>query len=168
MPVQLTPEVSLPTIEDLELAGKRVLIRVDFNTPMENQSVADDTRIRAALPTIQYAINQGAKVILVSHLGRPKGKEVPELSLAPVGEHLAGLLEQEVKLTDRPIGEGSVFLAQNLREGEVLLLENIRFHSGETKNNTRLARELASFTDLYVNDAFGAAHRAHAPGGRGR
>ena len=162
MPVQLTPEVSLPTIEDLELAGKHVLIRVDFNTPMEGGQVADDTRIRAALPTIQYAIDQGAKLILVSHLGRPKGKEVPELSLAPVGEHLAGLLEREVKLTDRPIGEGSVFLAQNLREGEVLLLENIRFHSGETKNNPKLAHELASFTDFYVNDAFGAAHRAHA------
>ena len=113
MPVQLTPEVSLPTIEDLDLAGKRVLIRVDFNTPMEDGRVADDTRIRGALPTIQYAIDQGAKLILVSHLGRPKGKEVPELSLAPVGEHLASLLGQEVKLTDRPIGEGSVFLAHS-------------------------------------------------------
>ena len=162
MPVQLTPDVSLSTIEDLDLAGKTVLIRVDFNTPMENGAVADDTRIRAALPTIQYAIKRGAKLILTSHLGRPKGREVPELTLAPVGERLAALIDQEVKLTDRPIGEGTAFLAQNLREGEVLLLENIRFHSGETKNNERLARELAALADLYVNDAFGAAHRAHA------
>lgn len=162
MPVQLTPEMSLSTIEDLDLTGKRVLIRVDFNTPMENGAVADDTRIRAAVPTIEYAIKRGAKVILTSHLGRPKGKEVSALSLAPVGERLAELIDQEVKLTDRPIGEGSAFLAQNLREGEVLLLENIRFHSGETKNNARLARDLAALADLYVNDAFGAAHRAHA------
>lgn len=162
MPVQLNPQVTLPTIEDLSLAGKRVLIRVDFNTPLSEGAVADDTRIRAAIPTIEYALSQGAKVILMSHLGRPKGKEVPSLSLAPVGERLAELLDREVKLSDRPIGEGSAFLAQNLREGEVLLLENLRFHGGETKNVSRFAFELAAFADVYVNDAFGAAHRAHA------
>ena len=162
MAIQVTPQLSLPTIEDLSLSGKRVLIRVDFNTPMDQGSVADDTRIRAALPTIEYALREGAKVILVSHLGRPKGKELPEFSLAPVGEVLAGLLGKEVRLSDRPIGEGSAFLAQNLKDGEVLLLENIRYHSGEVKNNEHLARELAALAELYVNDAFGTAHRAHS------
>ena len=162
MPIQLNNNVLLPTIEDLELEGKVLLIRVDFNTPIADGKVADDTRIRAALPTIKYAIKNNAKVILMSHLGRPKGKEDPALSLAPVGEVLAGHLGQEVILSDRPLGEASAFLAQNLKEGEVLLLENVRFHSGETKNNEHLSRELASFTDYYVNDAFGTAHRAHA------
>ena len=162
MPVQLSTNVFLPTIEDLDIEGRLVLIRVDFNTPIDQGKVADDTRIRAALPTIEYALKQNARVILVSHLGRPKGKEVPELSLAPVGEVLAGYLKREVRLSDRPMGEGSAFLAQNLKEGEVLLLENVRFHSGETKNNDHLAKELAAFTEFYVNDAFGTAHRAHA------
>jgi phosphoglycerate kinase len=162
MPVQLSTNLFLPTIEDLDIAGRLVLIRVDFNTPIEDGKVADDTRIRAALPTIEYALKQNARVILVSHLGRPKGKEVSELSLAPVGEVLAGYINRDVLLSDRPMGEGSAFLAQNLKEGEVLLLENVRFHSGETKNNDHLAKELAAFTEFYVNDAFGTAHRAHS------
>ena len=162
MPIQLSPDVSLTTIEDLDIEGRLVLIRVDFNTPIADGRVADDTRIRAALPTIQYALKKNARVILVSHLGRPKGKEVEALSLAPVGDVLAEHLGQEVTLSDRPLGEASAFLSQNLKEGEVLLLENVRFHGGETKNNEHLARELAAFTDFYINDAFGTAHRAHA------
>lgn len=162
MPVKLSPNVSLPTIEDLDIEGRLVMIRVDFNTPIAEGKVADDTRIRAALPTIEYALKKNAKVILVSHLGRPKGKEVSSLSLAPVGEVLAKHLGREVALSDRPLGEASAYLSQNLKEGEVLLLENVRFHGGETKNNDSLSKELAAFTDYYVNDAFGTAHRAHA------
>jgi phosphoglycerate kinase len=152
----------LPSIEELDLKHKRVLIRVDFNVPLDQGRVADDTRIRAAIPTIQYALNEGAKVILVSHLGRPKGKVTPALTLAPAGEVLAGLLDMEVKLSDRPIGEAPTRLVQDLRDGEVILLENIRFHSGEIKNSEGLSRELALLTEVYINDAFGTAHRAHA------
>lgn len=145
----------------LSLNGKRVLIRVDFNVPLEEGRVADETRIIAALPTIEYALSKGAKVILMSHLGRPKGPD-ESLSLAPVGEVLAGHLNREVLLTDRPVGEGPARLAQSLRSGDVLLLENVRFHTGEEKNSEPLSRELASLADVYVNDAFGAAHRAHS------
>ena len=154
--------LQMTQIDELPVAGRKVLIRVDFNCPIEGDRVADDSRIRAALPTIQYALAEGAACILVSHLGRPKGKAAPQFSLCPVGERLAELLGQDVMLTDAPVGESATRLARELRAGEVLLLENIRYHSGETKNDDSLARHLAALADCYVNDAFGTAHRAHA------
>jgi phosphoglycerate kinase len=154
------------TLEDLgELRGKRVLVRVDFNVPLEHGSdgavVADDTRIRAALPTIRWLRGRGAALILVSHLGRPKGPD-PELSLAPVARRLGELLSEPVMLAPGTTGAEVAQQAESLREGEVLLLENIRFEPGETKNDPELARELAGLAEVYVDDAFGAAHRAHA------
>ena len=151
-----------PLIEQLALEGKRTLIRVDFNVPLDGERIADDSRIRAALPTIKHALDRGARLILTSHLGRPKGKHVPALSLAPVGEHLAGLLNKDILLSDTPVGESATRLAKELRDGQILLLENIRFHPGETKNDDTLARQLAELADVFVNDAFGTAHRAHA------
>jgi len=154
--------MNMSLIDALPIEGKRVLIRVDFNVPLENGVVADDSRIRAALPTIEHAIERGARVILTSHLGRPKGKPDPALSLAPAGEVLAGHLKREVYLSDRPIGPAATRLARDLRDGQVMLLENVRYHPGETKNDDALARALAELADFYVNDAFGTAHRAHA------
>jgi phosphoglycerate kinase len=150
-------------IDQLDLKAKRVLIRVDFNVPLNaSLQITDDTRIRASLPTISYAIDQGAKVILLSHLGRPKGKVVPEMSLNPVASRLAELLGKSVKMAKDCIGEEVKAEIGRMREGEVLLLENCRFHQGDEENDEVFSRALAGLADLYVNDAFGTAHRAHA------
>ena len=150
------------SIRDLDLAGKRVFIRVDFNVPIKDGDVDDDTRIRAAIPTINYATEHGARVILASHLGRPKGQRVDKYSLRPVAEHLAQLLGQPVGFADDCVGPEAEGKVQHLKDGEVALLENLRFHPEEEKNDEDFARQLASLCDVYVNDAFGAAHRAHA------
>jgi len=150
------------SIKDIDLAGKRVFCRVDFNVPLENGNVTDDTRIRAALPTIQYLIDQGAKVILASHLGRPKGKVVEELRLTPVAKRLSELLKKDIRKSNEAYGEIAKSDVEKLENGDVLLLENVRFYPGEEKNDAELAKAFADLADVYVNDAFGAAHRAHA------
>ncbi|MGE7660366.1 phosphoglycerate kinase [Peribacillus sp. NPDC097197] len=150
------------SIKDIELKGKRVFCRVDFNVPMQDGKISDDTRIKAALPTINYLIEQGAKVILASHLGRPKGQVVEELRLAPVAERLSQLIGKDVQRADEAYGEAVQSIIEGLKDGELLLLENVRFYPGEEKNDPELAKEFAKLADVYVNDAFGAAHRAHA------
>lgn len=151
------------SIKQLDLTGKRVFIRVDFNVPIKEGKVDDDTRIRASLPTIEYAIEQGARVIIASHLGRPKGERVEKYSLSPVAEHLRSLVGRLVAFATDCIGAEAESKANALQNGDVLLLENLRFHSGEEKNDDEFARQLAGLCDgLYVNDAFGTAHRAHA------
>ncbi|WP_142828873.1 phosphoglycerate kinase [Planococcus soli] len=150
------------TMKDLDLKGKRVFCRVDFNVPMEEGKVTDDTRIRAAVPTIEYLIEQGAKVILASHLGRPKGQVNEDMRLAATGVRLGELLHKEVKSLDESIGEKVETEISAMQEGDIILLENVRFHAGEEKNDEELAKAFANLADVFVNDAFGAAHRAHA------
>ena len=151
------------TVKDIDLKGKKVFVRCDFNVPMdEKQNITDNTRIVAALPTIKYLLEQDCKIILASHLGRPKGEVKPEFSLAPVAKELSKLLNKEVIMAKDVIGEDATNKAANLKEGEIMLLENVRFHREETDNDPEFAKKLASMAEVYVNDAFGAAHRAHA------
>lgn len=150
------------TVRDLDFRGKRVLVRVDFNVPIKDGIVGDDTRIRAALPTLNYLLEQGASLILCSHLGRPKGEPKPEFSMRPVVTRLSELLGREVAFADDCIGEVAEKAAGELKPGDVLLLENTRFRAGETKNDPEMAKQLAALAEVYVNDAFGSAHRAHA------
>ena len=151
------------TVKDIDLKGKKVFVRCDFNVPMdEKQNITDNTRIVAALPTIKYLLEQDCKIILASHLGRPKGEVKPEFSLKPVAKELSRLLGKEVIMAKDVIGEDATNKAENLKEGEIMLLENVRFHREETDNDPEFAKKLASMAEVYVNDAFGAAHRAHA------
>jgi phosphoglycerate kinase len=150
------------SIRDLDLKGKRLFIRVDFNVPIKDGAVEDDTRIRAAIPTINYATEHGARVILASHLGRPKGQRIDKYSLRPVAAHLSKLIGKPVAFAKDCVGEAAKSKVDAMKDGEILLLENLRFHSEEEKNDPGFASELGALCDLYVNDAFGAAHRAHA------
>ena len=150
------------TVRDADVAGKRVFVRVDFNVPLEDGRVTDDSRIRAAIPTIHYLLTHGARVILASHLGRPDGKVQDGLRLRPVAERLSQIFGKTVPVTGDALGIGTVDAVKRLRNGEILLLENLRFHAAEEKNDPAFAQQLADYADLYVNDAFGTAHRAHA------
>ncbi len=159
----MSEETTIRSVRDLPVEGRRVFLRVDFNVPLDGGRVTDDTRIRAALPTIEHIIGRGGRVVLASHLGRPKGQVTPEFSLEPAAERLAELLPNgEVSLTDDCVGDGARKVVGDLRDGQVCMLENLRFHKEEEANDENFARELAKFADIYVNDAFGAAHRAHA------
>ena len=151
------------TVKDIDLKGKKVFVRCDFNVPMdENRNITDNTRIVAALPTIKYLLEQNCKLILASHLGRPKGEYKLEYSLAPVAKELSNLLGKEVIMANDVVGEDATSKASNLKEGEILLLENVRFHKEETENDTEFSKKLASMAEVFVNDAFGTAHRAHS------
>jgi phosphoglycerate kinase len=149
-------------VEDLETAGKRVIVRVDFNVPLKDGKVESDKRLKESLPTIKYLVGKGAKVILMSHLGRPDGKRVPDMSLRPVADALAALLGSPVKFADDCVGPAAEQAVAGLKGGEVLLLENLRFHAAEEENDPAFSKQLAALADVYVNDAFGSAHRAHA------
>lgn len=154
--------ISKKTVEDIDVVGKKVLVRCDFNVPLKDGVITSDKRIVASLPTIKYLLKNNAKVILCSHLGRPKGEVVPEFSLKPVAARLSELLGIEVKMASDVVGESAQSLAADLKEGEVLLLENVRFEKGETKNDEELSKKFASLAEIFVNDAFGSAHRAHS------
>ena len=156
-----TPGIGKKTVRDIDVAGKRVLVRADLNVPLDDGAVGDEKRIRESLPTIQYLVAQGARVIVCSHLGRPKGPD-PKLSLAPVAARLGNLLGQEVLLAADCVGKAAADAVDALAPGDVLLLENLRFHPEEEANDVEFAKQLASLADIFVNDAFGAAHRAHA------
>ncbi len=149
-------------MKDIDVKGKRVFVRVDFNVPMADGAITDETRIRAAIPTIEYLVEQGAKVILASHLGRPKGEVKEDMRLTAVGVRLAQLMGKPVTKLDESIGQVVEEAVASMHDGDLLLLENVRFHAGEEKNDPTLAQQFAQLADIYVNDAFGAAHRAHA------
>ncbi|MBI5327466.1 MAG: phosphoglycerate kinase [Deltaproteobacteria bacterium] len=156
-------DLDLIYIDDLDIKGKKVLIRVDFNVPLDDKgNITEDTRIRAVLPTINYALDEGSKVILASHLGRPKGKRVSEMSLAPVAKRLGRLLEKDVAIAPDCIGPDVEKIAANMKPGDVVLLENLRFHPEEEKNDDEFGKNMAVLADVYINDAFATAHRAHA------
>ncbi len=150
------------TIKDIDVNGKKVLVRVDFNVPLKDGKVGDDTRIVAALPTINYLLEHGASLLLCSHLGRPKGDPDPEYSMKPVADYLAGLVKARVIFSPECVGPAATKAAAELKQGEILVLENTRFYQGETKNDPEMSRQLASLADVFVDDAFGSAHRAHA------
>jgi len=155
--------MSKKTVKDIDLKGKKVLVRCDFNVPMDEQkNITDNTRIVAALPTIKYLLENNCAIILCSHLGRPKGEFKPEFSLQPVAKELSKLLDKEIIMAKDVIGEDATSKASNLKQGEILLLENVRFHREETDNDAEFSKKLAGLAEIYVNDAFGAAHRAHA------
>lgn len=158
----MSSKTNKKTVEDVDVKGKRVLERVDFNVPLKDGKITDDTRIQGALPTIKYLVDHGAKVVLMSHLGRPKGEVKKEYSLAPVAERLGELLGKKVTFVDDCIGPDAEAAVAQMKDGDVVLLENLRFHKEETKNDKEFAKQLASLGDLFVNDAFGTAHRAHA------
>ncbi|UNK18683.1 phosphoglycerate kinase [Paenibacillus sp. N3/727] len=150
------------SVRDVEVSGKRVFVRVDFNVPLEDGKITDDTRIRETLPTINYLVEKGAKVILASHMGRPKGQVVDSMRLTPASERLSELLGKPVAKADEAVGDAVKAQIANMKDGDVLVLENVRFYPGEEKNDPELAKQFAELADLFVNDAFGAAHRAHA------
>ena len=153
----------MKSIKEIDITNKRVFIRVDFNVPMdEQQNIMDDTRIRAVLPTLRYALDNQTKLIVASHMGRPKGKKLPELSLKPIAKRLGRLLEKDVKMANDCIGPDVKSLISAMKAGDVVLLENLRFHREEQKNNNKFAKELASLCDIYVNDAFAVSHRVNA------
>jgi phosphoglycerate kinase len=152
----------IKSVAELPVEGKRVFVRVDFNVPIKGSKIGDDARIRATLPTLRHLIERGARIVIGSHLGRPDGQVKPEFSLEPVAARLAELLETDVALADEPVGDGARKVVSDLRDGQIAMLENLRFHPGEEANDEAFARQLASYADIYVNDAFGTAHRAHA------
>ncbi len=155
--------MTIKYIDQIDLKGKRVLIRVDYNVPYdEDMNITDDTRIKATIPTIEHCLKEGAKIILISHLGRPKGKIVPEMSLSPVAKQLEKIIGKEVSFDDTPIGDEVAEKTREMKEGDILLLENIRFYPEETKNDENLGKKLSALADVYINDAFATAHRGHA------